>query len=916
MKELVRELQRLFWEGWIATSKRDYLTAERNFTEVLRCEEWLGLNDRRTMCLYWLGNVCAHQGRYKEAVDFLEKCLDLAERGHEVGTVNFALDTLSDIFIELGRYEDALANTNRGIKFYQSSNEGDSLHIRWLIKLGDLYTLFGKYDESLSTYRQALETSTSMESRFTVISHLAQADSAFGQNDRAAEWANQAMGIANEVRSESLKVHAILLQAQVYKEIGDFSRAIVLLESGLPFVEEKYEDEDWSELAVSLFFNLANLYELTGYYEKAWEMLDRFEAAEASSHKLSDEVRRLNARGNILLDQHKYEEALGYYLQAVEKAKVSAEPNLCALTWHNLSTAYHRLGRTEEAIEASKASLKYSSVRGDPLRRLEGFNSLGIIYKLAGRLEEAREALAAECREWELANSVFVRGSDIANLQARLKNMHGRYADVLVALHRKEEALIAVESGRVKGLAFEAMRARLQNGRMESEKLRKIRETAGRWESSRNRVETLMRKLAELNEKEADITAVSEELARAKLEHEQVGLGLQSETADMLGAESHRMSLHLCAFEDLLTVAKENPDTLFLEWSMVYSGTWLLFAFGHKSPLEVFRTEISDPADAEEGLAPMVNEWLDSICALLEHEEKGDEHWQRAMQEPIEARKISTVLLQLLEDAKLLDETKYKRLAIVLDGPLLRIPVGALVDSSGKRLIERFSISIQPSFSMFRWSWSTETPDRDFLGIIGPDRTFSDPLRGKFSPIESAATEVRDILKLFSEGRILKAPKRTDVLQEIARYRFVHFAVHGWWNAANGLVSALMCSDGVEGFVEARDMLGIGLTARLTALSACTSALGDVRGGEGIMGWCWTLHAAGCPCVLASWWPVDDEKTRRLMKEFYQNMLLHERIDDALRDAILTTREHLRDLELDYVFFWAPFQIAGCALRI
>ncbi|HKC86012.1 MAG TPA: tetratricopeptide repeat protein, partial [Blastocatellia bacterium] len=127
----------------------------------------------------------------------------------------------------------------------------------------------------------------------------------------------------------------------------------------------------------------------------------------------------------------------------------------------------------------------------------------------------------------------------------------------------------------------------------------------------------------------------------------------------------------------------------------------------------------------------------------------------------------------------------------------------------------------------------------------------------------------------------------------LAQYRYVHFATHGLLNPKHpelsGIVLSLFNEQGAEqdGFLRASEVYNLNLPAELVVLSGCQTGLGkDVR-GEGLVGLTRGFMYAGAARVLVSLWEVDDEATSELMGRLYRGMLGKRRLTPAaaLREA-------------------------------
>src|SRR6266478_5827311 len=73
-----------------------------------------------------------------------------------------------------------------------------------------------------------------------------------------------------------------------------------------------------------------------------------------------------------------------------------------------------------------------------------------------------------------------------------------------------------------------------------------------------------------------------------------------------------------------------------------------------------------------------------------------------------------------------------------------------------------------------------------------------------------------------------------------------------------------------DGILTAEDVSTLDLQGTwLVTLSACDTGSGQARAGEGVMGLRRGFMQAGAQNLLMTLWPIDDEKTVRLMTDFY-----------------------------------------------
>jgi len=268
-----------------------------------------------------------------------------------------------------------------------------------------------------------------------------------------------------------------------------------------------------------------------------------------------------------------------------------------------------------------------------------------------------------------------------------------------------------------------------------------------------------------------------------------------------------------------------------------------------------------------------------------------------------------------LRSALALVPRDVRRLVVIPDGPLHRLPFDALSVRDGHPLVERFAIALAPSASVAAtwWASAPRTPGPRLVAFGDPVGVTLSGAGGDSVPprLPAAAAEVQSIASFAPESDVFignDARESTLRRERMTNVGVLHFATHADVDEWSLLHSALILApgDGQDGRVGADELLRMHFAANLVVLSACSSASGEVLTGEGLQGLTSPFLEAGASSVVATLWQIHDRSAAQFVRLFYDELATGETVGNALNRAKLRARA-----ENVSPGVWAAFTLTG-----
>jgi CHAT domain-containing protein len=780
---------------------------------------------------------------------------------------------LAEQYRNLGRIYDLRLNQYAAAQTYYAqageiyAKSGNAaLEAETLLERGRCQRLLGNFPAADALYRQALAKvpgAGELRTRMRVV--LEQANNAWFQGRY-----QEAFDLREQVEKNALREGWPLEQVMakntgglIWWTLGDNRRSLLELREALSRAEKLEVRRD--EVATALN-NIGLVQRESGDYPGALATLDRALSIDRKLGSRWAMAYDLRNQAQTRLKMGDPDAALPLLTEAgtmageigdrVNQAKIYLARGDAEAALKHVPAAQDSYRKALEAADAMLLpEVRWRALYG--LARLQqgAGDSAGAVASFTKAIETV-EGLRAEIRLDQLKDG-FLAGK---------MDLYAGMVGLLVDLKRSDEAFAVAERSRARNLIDILGRQRLSlNGSVDQE----LYDRQNRLKGQLQEQEALAAQAAKPQEKAMYVQA----LERLRADYQDLLLDIERKRPE------------------LLSLVKVNPVSLAEVRGELEPGVVLLSYYQLPDRLLCWRLQRDGaqlfilPAPAGE-LAESINNYLRMLQNLEPLEKSSRELYDRLLAQPLAGL------------------GEVKALGIVPHGPLHYLSFATLSDGRDY-LVDRKPLFYLPAASVLRYTLSRRQPGKRLkvLAIGNPD------LGDRSLDLPFAEREAGTLRWNYPDVTELTRERATEtwVREHISEFGIIHLASHGEFDPVNPLFSAIRLAPDKksDGKLQADEIFGLKINADLVVLSACQTGLGDIRGGDDVVGMNRAFIFAGTHSLMSSLWRVSDVSTAILMKQFYRE---YARGDKAasLRKAML----HVKN-RYPHPGYWGAFVLTG-----
>ena len=896
--------------GEIYLQRGDKQKALDYFNQALPLRKLAGDVRGEGLTLVGLGRVYSSLGETKKALEFFDQGLALFKTIAARDAEAVALSNIARIYFRVGDLPKALELFIQAREVFIALRNR-SAEAKTLVDIGNVYFEQGDTQKALDLFRQALLFFQGVNDRnteATVLNNIGLVYGRLGDRQSALEFYTRALSSHQAIKNKSGEATTLTNIGALYYLIGESQKALEFYGRALSLRQQTLDPAG----EATTLNNIGEVYGALGEKDKALDLFNRALTIRRAIDDKMGQANALNSIGALYADSHEERKALEFINQALLLYQAAGNRMGEATTLTNMGGVYKALGDTQKALDLYNRSLTLLKAAGNLDGEANTLSNIGTLYSDGGDAKKAMEFFVSALA---IRNAIGDRPGETLTLINMMLVAGDTNQPLGILFGKRAVNLLQQLRAGAAGLEKEHQKAFLRSkeriyrilaymligsGRLpEAHQVLNLFKDQQFFDFNRD-IKQPVSNLT-LTPREAALNATFEQATqRIAMVGEQLDKASHKVDASESATDRQRLEGQLKTAAEGLLLAVKQADTEFSRGG----------SEGNKV------VEIADTVQLQKTLRELsqqTGQKAVAIYTLLDKELEGEGDGSFAAlvvspegitftAQPVKADAVNRKALQLWG---LLQSDQYDPRPLAaelysvvfkpiesqlpkgtttilwsLDGNLRYLPMGALYD--GKQyLVERYNHAV---FTRADGERLTRAVSPRWTGLgLGSSEAHTVEVLGdkiRFDALPGVTEELRQLFRQNNspggviDGEVLPDAKFTKaaMLAALKQKRpLVHISSHFSFRPGDEARSFLLLGDGTAMTLEEmKKHLGLFSGVELLTLSACNTAAQQEGNGREIDGFAELAQRLGAASVMATLWPVADNSTPWLMREFYQ----------------------------------------------
>ena len=369
-----------FYSAFIDSSNKlnQLETAKKYMTNIIKSEP---IN---AAVLYGMGFLCFKQKKWDEAIQYLDKVVELNPY------LFLAYRVKCDVLESVSKYKEMLELALDKVKMCE--NRYPDFQIDFYTRISKAYGVFGKYQEDLKYNKKALIIAREIgnkRSEGIILGNIGVVYAQRGDYQKGLNYFHQKLAIVKELSDKSEEAQILTNIGVISDWKGDTQEALEWYKKALRIIEEldNIQRKAW------ILGNIGVVYEKLSDYPQA---LDYYHQALKIFQDLKNRADEAWMLGNIAAVNSKLgddKKALDYFTRALKIMQEVGDKKYEGWVVGTIGSIYKRLGETDKSFEYLNKALNIAREIGDKRIEIAHLGNIGSNYQELGEYEKSAECL-------------------------------------------------------------------------------------------------------------------------------------------------------------------------------------------------------------------------------------------------------------------------------------------------------------------------------------------------------------------------------------------------------------------------------------------------------------------------------------------------------------------------------------------